>query len=397
MSVVVVGASLSGLRTVQALRRKEYDGPIVLIGDEPERPYDRPPLSKDFMAAPDAPVPYLTADGELEGLGVELLLGQRATGLDPVRRRVVLAGGDTVPYETVVVATGATARRLPVPGAGLDGVHCLRTLDDAVALRRALDRAPRVVVVGGGFIGAEFASAARKRGLDVTMIEREAAPFAVSLGERVGTALGRIIQDSGVVVRTNVSVVEARGATHVESIMLSDGTQVDADLVLLGVGVSPATAWLAGSGVAVSDGVRCDAGLRSVSTPRVYAAGDVASWPHPALGREVRIEHWTNANEHAEVIAGGIVGDAVTATAVPYVWSDQFGRRLQVVGRSAAGDDVELIGTGGALCAAAWSRDGVLTAVLAIDAPRIVVRARKAIQQRVPAADFVRDQLAALA
>ncbi|MFG2039838.1 NAD(P)/FAD-dependent oxidoreductase [Dactylosporangium sp. NPDC048998] len=394
MSVVVVGASLSGLRTVQALRRRGYDEPITLIGDERERPYDRPPLSKEFMAAPDASAPYLTADGELEGLGIELLLGRRATGLDPARRRVALAGGDTVPYETLVVATGATARRLAVPGADLGGVHCLRTLDDARALRRALDRTPRVVVVGGGFIGAEFASAARERGLDVTMIEREPAPFALSLGGQVGTALSRIVQDCGVAVRTGVSVVAAHGNGHVESIALSDGSRVDADLVLLGVGVAPATAWLEGSGVAVSDGVRCDAQLRSVSTPNVYAAGDVAAWPHPGLGREVRIEHWTNANEHADVVAGGITGDAVTAAAVPYVWSDQFGRRLQVVGRSAAGDNVQLVEANGVLSAAAWSRDGVLTAVLAIDAPRIAVRARKAIQQRAAAADFVREQLA---
>lgn len=393
MSVVIVGASLAGLRTAQALRRNGYDLPITLIGEEPELPYDRPPLSKDFAAAADTPVPFLTTPEEMAELDVTFLGGQAATGLDPGARTVRLASGQLVGYEKLVIATGTRARRLDVPGAELQGIHCLRSIDDARALRQALETGPRVAVVGGGFIGAEFASAARKRGLEVTLVEREMTPFALTLGPEVGARLTEFQRAAGVTVLTGVSASEFHGSDKVESLTLSDGTRIAADLVLVGVGVIPNTDWLVGSGIEIGNGVRVDQHLRSLSSADVYAAGDIASWPHPLLGRELRIEHWTSANEHAEVIASAIAGggDGI-ADAVPYVWSDQFGVRLQVVGRSLATDDVQVFEKDGLLFSAIWSRDGVLTSALAINAPKIVVRARRAIQAGSAAADFVRDQ-----
>ncbi|GAA2131720.1 NAD(P)/FAD-dependent oxidoreductase [Nocardioides bigeumensis] len=395
MGVVVVGGSLAGLGTVLALRRRGFEGEVTLLGEETERPYDRPPLSKEFLE-PGAETPYLVKDGELEEQGVTFLPGTRATALDPDRRRVRLEGGEALAYDAVVIATGAQPRTLPVPGGDLPGVRTLRSLDDARALRDALDASPRVVVIGGGFIGAEFACAARARGLDVTILEREREPFALSLGEAVGRELGQLHRAKGATVRTGAGIVALEGADRVEAVILDDGTRIPADLVLVGVGVTPRTAWLDGSGVSVGNGVVCDAALRSVSHEGVYAAGDVAFWPHPLLGAPVRIEHWTNANEHGDLVAAGITGTAPSADMPPYVWSDQLGFKIQVIGRAAPTDDVRLFHRDGRIHAALWSRDGALISALSLDTPRLHLRARKAIVAGDPVDDFVAEQAALL-
>lgn len=380
MTTVIVGASLAGLRTAESLRKHGHDETIVLIGDEEHLPYDRPPLSKEHLDAAQAAEPVMLRKAEdYDALELDLRLGVRATGAD-LDARVVSTTGGEVPFDQLVVATGGTPRRAPQAGT-LDGFHVVRTLADADALRADLDREPRVVVLGGGFIGAEVACAARKRGLHVTMVEALEAPLSRALGVRVGNLLTQPHADHGVTVRCGVTVTEARGAGRVEEVTLSDGTVVPADVVVVGLGVTPATGWLEDSGLDVSDGVLCDAGLRAVGTrATVYAVGDVARWPNEKFGETMRVEHWSNANEHAEVVASAITGNPRAATSVPYVWSDQYGSRIQIVGRPGASDEVTLrLDDDGCRHVAAFERAGRLVGLMAVDSPRTIIKARKAI------------------
>lgn len=394
--VVVVGGSLAGLSTVTSLRRRGYEGRITLVGEELERPYDRPPLSKDFLE-PEAEPAYLCKEGELDDLDIHFMPGTRATGVDLARRRVTLSDGHDVSYGSLVVATGAKPRTLQVPGGDLAGIHTLRTLGDAHALRSALATSPAVAIVGGGFIGAEFASAAIGRGLEVTILERAPEPFALSLGNEVGRALGQLHTAAGIRLRTDVVIREMRGSDRVESVALEDGTTIDADLVLVGIGVVPSVDWLDDSGLALDNGVICDTNLRSTSHPDVFAAGDVARWPHPLLGRSIRVEHWTNAIEHGDIVAAAITGSPAVADSVPYVWSDQLGIRIQVVGRPEPHHQVRLYQRDETVHAALWSHDGVLTGALAIGSPRLNLRARKAIAAAASVEDFAQEQQSLLA
>lgn len=331
-NLVVVGASLAGLRAVEGARKAGLDGPITLIGAEEHLPYDRPPLSKAHLTDEVAPdVQFRTGD-QLEELGTRLLLGQPASALDPDAREVV-AGDRRIGYDALVIATGATARTLP-GGDGLAGVHVLRTLDDAVSLRQALGARPRhVVVVGAGFIGSEVASGARKRGIDVTVIEAARYPLTRSLGSEMGVACSTLHELNGTVLRTGVGVARLVGEDAVEKVELTDGTVLDADIVVVGIGAIPSTGWLESSGIALDDGVVCDETLAS-TLPGVYAAGDVARWVNPLFDRPMRLEHWTSAAEQGAAAARNALmpTEARPYSTVPYFWSDWYGSRIQFVG-----------------------------------------------------------------
>ncbi|MGH3311033.1 MAG: NAD(P)/FAD-dependent oxidoreductase [Streptomyces sp.] len=340
--VVIVGASLAGLCTAEALRANGYDGPVTLVGDEKVMPYDRPPLSKQVLSGAWQPErTALRSNDALASLDVEFRMGERARMLDPVTKTVELTGGTCLPYDALVVATGATPRSL-LCAQPLEGVHRLRTLEEALALRDALDERPRVAIVGGGFVGAEVAAEARRRDLPVTLIEALPAPLSRGLGERMGELCARLHVRNGVRVLCGRSVTGFDGATRVERVRLDDGSSVDADLVVVGIGATPAVGWLAGSEIDLDDGVLCDAYCRT-SIPDVYAAGDVARWFHPGYGRHVRLEHWTNAREQAAVVARNMLRPQlpVEYAPVPYVWSDQYGARIQVAGRSS--DDAHVV------------------------------------------------------
>ncbi|WP_326830119.1 FAD-dependent oxidoreductase [Streptosporangium sp. NBC_01810] len=328
--LVVVGASLAGLRAVEAARRSGFDGRITLIGAEPHLPYDRPPLSKTFLDGEDLP-PFRGEEVLREELGVELALGAAATALD-IGARTVRAGEREFGYDALVIATGAGARALPRTG-GLRGVHTLRTRDDALAVRRALDAGARTVVVGAGFIGSEVASAARKRGLDVTIVEALPTPLVRAVGETMGGACAALHARGGTELRCGVGVSAVEGDGRVERVRLSDGTVLAADLVVAGIGAVPATGWLAGSGLTLDDGVVCDETLFT-GAPGVYAAGDVARWHNPLFGRHMRLEHWTSAAEQGAVAARNALdpADAKPYSTVPYFWSDWYGARIQFVG-----------------------------------------------------------------
>ncbi|MET9971779.1 NAD(P)/FAD-dependent oxidoreductase, partial [Streptomyces sp. NPDC006356] len=306
-TVAVVGASLAGLSAARSLRKQGYDGRLVLIGDELHRPYDRPPLSKEFLSGTLGEAELaLETDGE--DLAAEWLLGVRATGLDHTGRAVRLADGREVHADGFVIATGAAARTLP-GSEGLAGVHTLRTLDDARALRDELARGGRLVVIGGGFIGAEIASTAYTLGLDVTVVEAAPTPLAGPLGETMGAIVSGLHTDHGVRLLCGVGVKGLSGERQVDAVLLDDGRSIPADIVVVGVGARPNVEWLEGSGVVLDNGVKCGADGRT-SLAGVVAVGDCASWYEPRLGLHRRVEHWTGARERpdaavATLLAGG--------------------------------------------------------------------------------------------
>jgi 3-phenylpropionate/trans-cinnamate dioxygenase ferredoxin reductase component len=382
-SVVVVGASLAGLRAVETLRAEGYDGRIVAIGEEPHAPYDRPPLSKGLLTG--AVDPAATALRQRPALAVEWRLGERAVALHPADRQVQLAGGERVPYDGLVISTGARARHLRGIPDDLDGVHTLRTLDDALALRRDLLRRPSVVIIGGGFIGTEVASSCRTLGLDVTVISVE--PLLVrALGPLAAGAASRAAAH-GVTVLHPASVTEVRGHRRVEEVVLHDGRVIPADVLVVAVGAAPATDWLRGSGVRLDDGVICDAGLGVIGVPGAVAAGDVARWPHPALGGALlRLEHWANAAEQGVAAARRLVHGSATGpyAPVPSFWSDQFGTRLQCVGLPAMADETRVVDGDPAdgRFVAEFLCDGEVVGATTAGAPRALLGYRQKLARR---------------
>jgi NADPH-dependent 2,4-dienoyl-CoA reductase/sulfur reductase-like enzyme len=378
---VVVGAGLAGIRAVQALRGKGYDAPITMIGAEPHLPYDRPPLSKEFLLGKLGPDDVrLVDDGAVTALDLDLRRGTRASGLD-VGRREIIAGDERITFETLIIATGSTPRRLAAAGR-LAGVHPLRSVDDAVAIRAALAAEARVAVVGGGFIGAEVASAARLLGLEVTIVDPLPALMMRGLGPVVGAALAERHRDNGVRVLLGRSVARIEGYDRVERLTLDDGSVLEVDVVVVGVGVDPAVGWLAGSGLDIADGVACDASLRAA--PGIYAVGDVARFATPDGHR--RAEHWTNAVDQAAVVAAGITGTTARYAPLPYVWSDQLGTRLQVWGDIRTDDTLRCVhgSPGAAEFVLAADRGGQMCGVVALGARREAMRAQRLLQSGGP-------------
>jgi NADPH-dependent 2,4-dienoyl-CoA reductase/sulfur reductase-like enzyme len=383
-TVVVVGAGLAGLRAAEALRGRGFDGRLVLAGAESELPYDRPPLSKQVLTGEWAPESAALRDAEhFERLSIELLLDSPASSLD-LGARTVTVGGRPLGFDGLILATGATPRRLP--GAdGLAGVHVLRSLDDARAVRRALEGSPRVVVIGAGFIGGEVAASARSRGLDVTILEAQPAPLTRVLGEQMGLACAGLHRDHGVRLITGAGVRALEGDGRVERVMLADGSRLEADLVVVGIGVTPSTAWLEGSGLELRDGVVCDATL-GAGAPGVFAAGDVARWPNPLFDATMRCEQWTNAVEQGRHAARNLLAGAREATPFAgsnYFWSDQYGIRIQFAGvpfaqtvQVVAGDPAEH------RFLALYGHGGRLVGALAMRSPRDLMRAKLLIERR---------------
>jgi NADPH-dependent 2,4-dienoyl-CoA reductase/sulfur reductase-like enzyme len=380
--VVIVGASLAGLRAAEALRDDGFDGAVTMVGAEPHLPYDRPPLSKKVLSGEWEPErSALRRPEEFEKLELRLRLGVRATSLDTANRRVGLDDGDGLAYDGLIIATGAAVRRLPHQPE-LEGVFSLRTLDDSIALRDALTSgSPRVVVVGAGFIGAEVASTAKSLGCDVTIVEMLPVPLARGLGEEMGSACAGLHRDNGVDLRLGVGIASIEGTARVEGVRLTDGTTIPADVVVVGVGVAPATEWLEGSGLEVRDGLVCDAQL-AAGPPGVFAAGDLARWPNGLFGEEMRVEHWTNASEqgaHAGhnlmAWAGRREGPATPYDAVPFFWSDQYGLRIQFLGRAGDGDEVRVVhgAVDDRAFVAVYGNRGRLRGVLGVSRPRLVM------------------------
>lgn len=388
-AVVVVGRGLAGLGAVRALRSLGYGGRIVQVADESHQPYDRPPLSKAFLAG-TLPVEGLALAAPQDAdLDVEVRAGTTAVALDPVARTVRLASGEWVGGDGVVVASGARARRLP--GRVLLGVHTLRSLDDALALRDDLVPGARLVVIGAGFIGAEVAATASALGVEVTVVEAADVPLAGPLGVRFGAFCARLHRNHGVRLITGTGVaalLSTEGATppqdagRVRGVALADGRELPADVVLVAVGSRPNVEWLADSGLDVTGGVRTDAD-GATGVPGVVATGDCTRRIEPGLGTVVRQEHWTNALHHPQRAVAALLGVPPPAqpvhAAVPYFWSDQYGAHLQFAGTRRDGDQEEIVegSPDDGSFVGVYRREGRVVAVLGVDSPRSFSRWRR--------------------
>ncbi|MER5436879.1 FAD-dependent oxidoreductase [Streptomyces sp. NPDC002588] len=340
--VLVVGASASGLATVEALRRKGYAGAVTVLGDEPHVPYDRPPLSKQVLSGAWEPErAALRTQEALSALGADFVLGDAAVGLDPASRTVRTRSGREVGADAIVIATGVRARRLPGQEA-LAGVHVLRTLDDALALRGDLVPSARLVVVGEGVLGSEIAATARTLGLDVTLTGPLSAPMALQVGPLVSGVLADLHTERGVKLRLGTGVVGLAGERgRVTGVRLATDEVLPADVVVVAIGASPATEWLTDSGLEIEGGVVCDAHCRAAEG--IFAVGDVARWHHEGLGRLVRLENRTNATEQAIAVAAAVLGEGGPYAPVPYFWTDQYDAKLQVHGFLPADAEVDVV------------------------------------------------------
>ena len=372
--VVIVGAGMAGVQTAVALREQGFTGGVTLIGAEPHQPYDRPPLSKAVLLGKAESSAF---DIDFAGLGVELRLGLDVTGVHPARRQLDTADGP-VPYDVLVVATGAEPIRLP-GSVGVPGVHLLRTLEDAERLRPVLARQDDIVVVGAGWIGAEFATAAREAGCAVTVVEAAGRPLAGALPAEVAAPMAGWYADSGASLRTHTRVARVEPGT----VVLDDGSRLPAGAVVVGIGARPATAWLAGSGVELGAHreVVADDHLRT-SVPDVYAVGDCASFPSGRYRERLLVHHWDNALQGPRAVAANIIGETPAPyDPVPYFWSEQFGRFVQYAGHHGSADTMvrrgEPTGPAWSVC---WLTDGRLVAVLAVGRPRDLAQGRRLIE-----------------
>jgi 3-phenylpropionate/trans-cinnamate dioxygenase ferredoxin reductase component len=359
---VIVGAGMAGGKAAETLREEGFDGRIVLLGAEPERPYERPPISKKSLRGEaERGGVYLQEDaGWYEEHDVELRASATADSLDVGGRAVVLADGERVSYDALLLATGAEPKRPPIPGVDLDGVHVLRTFADSDTLRAVIDAGGRLVVVGAGWIGCEVAASARQKGMEVALVEPRSLPLEGVLGPELGAFYRDVHADHGVALHLGTGVEAIEGEGRAERVRTSDGTVLEGDAVLLGVGVAPRTA-LAEGVLDVDDGILVDASLRA-SADGVFAAGDVANHDHPLFGR-LRVEHWANALEQGPSAARAMLGQDAVYERVPYFFSDQYDVGMEYAGHSAPGDEVVLRGDPAAReFIAFWLRDGRVAA-----------------------------------
>jgi 3-phenylpropionate/trans-cinnamate dioxygenase ferredoxin reductase component len=384
--IVIVGGGLAAARTAEQLRRSEYRGPVTIVSDEDHLPYDRPPLSKEVLRAETDDVTLKPAEFYAEN-DITVRLGSGARSVDTAARTLTLQDGSELGYDELIIATGLVPKRIP-SFPDLEGIHVLRNYDESVALRKEAGSARHAVVVGAGFIGCEVAASLRKLGVEVALVEPQPAPLASVLGQQIGELVARLHRAEGVDVRCGVGVDEVRGGDRVEKVVLSDGSELDADLVIVGIGSRPATEWLEGSGIEVDNGVVCDDHGRS-SAPNVWAIGDVASWRH-STGHQVRVEHWSNVADQARVLVPAMMGQEPPATvSVPYFWSDQYDVKIQCLGEPEADDTVHVVEDDGRKFLAFYERDGVVAGVVGGGMPGKVMKARNKIANGAPISDVL--------
>ncbi len=406
--VVVVGASLAGIRACETLRNDGYIGAITLVGSERHRPYDRPPLSKKLLLGDWEPERVqLRSNDAFDSLNLIFKPSAVATALSVTNRTITIdlpnvdsqvnGKSQVISFDGLIIATGGVPRRLPQQPE-LVGLHLLRTIDDAIALRKDLKQGTRIVIIGAGFIGLEVAATARQRGCDVEILEGLAVPLLRVVGETVGQIIANVHESHGVKIRCGVDVVQIIGTDAVSGVELGNGTIVPADVVVVGIGVEPATEWLTSSGLSLHNGVMCDASL-NVGVPGIYAAGDVARWPNALFIDDeptMRIEHWTNAAEQGAHAARNMLAtsrgeDAQPYISVPFFWSDQFEARIQFLGRATSDDEMKIVAgneESGKLIAFYYRRDR-LRGVLGISMPKVVMRCRTLLAERASLSDAV--------
>ena len=390
---VILGAGQAGGWAAQTLRAEGFDGRIVVIGGESWPPHERPPLSKRLLIGDEGPeIAFLRDESFYRDHDIELRLGCRALALDRGARRVTLDDGDAVPYDRLLIATGARVRRLPLPGADLEGIHYLRTIDDALALRAGLASGAALAIVGGGYVGLEVAAAARSRGCRVTVIEMQDRPLSRVVAPEISDVFTGVHREQGVTILTGTSVSAFEGTGRVERVVCSDGSTLDADLAVIGVGIAPEQELAAESGLDAAGGILVDQYGRT-SDEAIYAAGDVANRPAPASGRRLRLESWQNAQNQAIATARAMLDKGEPYDEIPWFWSDQYDLNLQIVGAPAAWDRVILRGKPAERrFIAFYLHDGVVVCANAVNSPRELRLARRLIEHKRPVdADSLAD------
>jgi 3-phenylpropionate/trans-cinnamate dioxygenase ferredoxin reductase subunit len=385
--IVIVGGGLAAARTAEQLRRSAFGGSITIVGNEGRLPYDRPPLSKQVLRGELDDV-TLKPREFYDDNKITLALGSAVCSLDTSAQTVTLDDGSQLEYDEVVIATGLVPRHIP-SFRRLAGIHVLRSFDQSIALREEAGAARRAVVVGAGFIGCEVAASLRGLGVDMAMVEPQPEPLASVLGEQIGALVSRLHRAEGVDVRTGVGVDSAIGQDRVEKVVLTDGAELDTDLVVVGIGSRPATDWLEGSGVDVDNGVVCDR-VGKTSAPHVWALGDVASW-QDATGHQARVEHWSNVAEQARVLVPSLLGQELPSNlvVVRYFWSDQYDIKIQCLGEPEADDVVHLVEDDGRKFLAYYERDGVVAGVVGGGMPGPVMKTRGKIAAGAPIGDVL--------
>jgi 3-phenylpropionate/trans-cinnamate dioxygenase ferredoxin reductase component len=390
---VIVGAGLAGAKAAEALRQEGFDGQIVLIGEEAERPYERPPLSKDYLRG-ESPreKARVHRDGFYAENEIELRTGTTVERLEPDRREVVLADGQRIGYDRLLLATGAEPRRLAVPGSGLDGIHYLRELGDADAIAARLERDGHVVLIGAGWIGAEVAASARQKGLEVTIVERDELPLERVLGSELGRIYADIHRDHGVELVGGAVLDRFEGGAAVEHVRLADGRALESDFVVVGVGVEPRTRLAREAGIAVDNGIAVSERLET-SVTDVFAVGDVANAYHPFYGRRLRVEHWANALNQPRTAARAMLGKAASYERLPYFFSDQYDVGMEYSGYATQWDEVVLRGAPeGREFIAFWLNGGRVVAGMNVNVWEVTDALQALIRSREPvAAKLLRD------
>jgi 3-phenylpropionate/trans-cinnamate dioxygenase ferredoxin reductase component len=393
-SVLIIGAGLGGLRVAEELRQLDFPGSVTLVGDEPFAPYDRPPLSKDVLKGTRPNPPILCTSEQTRALDIELITRHTATVLDTVRQRVTFDDGSDLPYDVLVIATGARPRHWGM-STGAENAWPLRTSADAASAAAAIAAKARIAVLGAGFIGCEVAASAREMGCEVTLIELLPAPLAHIVGSEAAGEIARRHVAAGVDLRVESTIEDVvLESGRMTWIALSDGSSVRVDALVYGLGVVPNTEWLESAGVIIENGVICDA-AGATSHPNVYAVGDVARWVNVNTGRHVRVEHWTTTTVHAKIVASQIT-EGVHARRrldeVPYFWSDQYGTKIQSMGEPSASADVNsyLTGTSGDRPLYLYSRAGILTGVLGFSLPKVVMSMGPLLAKGAPLSEAVR-------
>jgi 3-phenylpropionate/trans-cinnamate dioxygenase ferredoxin reductase component len=381
---VIVGAGLAGAKAAETLRQEGFDGRLVLIGDEPERPYERPPLSKDYLRGETADRPYVHPEDFYRDNEIELLTSTRVTGLGAGMRELLLEGDRRLGYDRLLLTTGAVPRRLDVPGAELDGIHYLRTLEDSERIGERIESGHRLVVVGSGWIGAEIAASARQKGCEVTMIEMSSLPLERVLGPEVGQIYLDLHRDHGVEFLPETTVERFEGQGAVERVLTRDGASIETQFVVVGVGVAPRTGLVETAGIRIDNGIAVDEHLES-SVPGIYAAGDVANAHHPFYGRRIRVEHWANALNQGPVAARSMLGKPASYDEIPYFFSDQYDAGMEYSGFATSRDEVVFRGdVAGREFVAFWLTRGRVVAGMNVNVWDVNEVIRQLIRSRQP-------------
>jgi 3-phenylpropionate/trans-cinnamate dioxygenase ferredoxin reductase component len=380
---VIVGASLAGAKAAEALREEGFEGRIVLVGAEPERPYERPPLSKEYLRGEAEGKPYVHEESFYAEQEIELRTPATVDAIDPVAGEVMLGSGEALGFDRLLLATGAEPRRLRLPGADLEGVLYLRTVEDSEAIRERTEAGGRLVTIGAGWIGAEVAASARQRGCDVTILERAELPLERVLGPELGRIYRDIHTDHGVEFISGARVEGIEGGDKVAAVRLAGDRRIEADLIVVGVGVAPRVELAATAGLEIDNGVACDERLRT-SAPNVFAAGDVANAIHPFYRRRLRVEHWFNALEQGPVAARNMLGGEEPYEKLPYFFSDQYEVGMEYAGFATEWDDVVFRGdVEGREFIAFWLADGRVVAGMNVNVWEVTDQIQALIRARV--------------